>query len=538
MEQFPKVSEEDEQPPPPTTIPQVAGGEPSSSPNPPPPTTPPTPSHQRPRHRTTTTTTTLTKTPSTSTTSRLRSASLKKFLESNPPNGMCHATGEIASRVPTLNEIRTGGFSTEGWTEEGQMERRGSTVWEVQRRRVERVGSWNLRARAGTVGTMGNATLPPVTDTEGGGEGGREKEKEGEEVPASSSGKTEADVPGSPISVETAAEAGPATIVPDETGMYPNGYRFPRKHTWKESTIIGLKAFGRFTLTPFGFIVTIYGLNVVAWGAMIFFVLLNAAPAMCHPTCDADESPRQKWIEIDAQILNALFCVTGFGLIPWRFRDLYFLLRWRWFKSHDDLRKLAGVHRAWFRLPDSDKLPDFIGPPPVYEEGVIPGKNAPPPYSATELEQMESNPALPIPLSSIPAAPLTGARAKPTKLWYLDLVVWMYVWNTIFQIALSGCMWGMDRFTRPAWTTGVFISVGCVVAIVAGLVVFFQGRAVKSVEGIPVDEEVDGGDGGEGDVEKRGELVGGNGRTGTGETTMVTPGVKRTKTSDSQWFKR
>ncbi|KFY94778.1 hypothetical protein V498_03727 [Pseudogymnoascus sp. VKM F-4517 (FW-2822)] len=35
---------------------------------------------------------------------------------------------------------------------------------------------------------------------------------------------------------------------------------------------------------------------------------------MCHPTCDDINSPRRVWIEIDSQILNALFCVTGFGL--------------------------------------------------------------------------------------------------------------------------------------------------------------------------------------------------------------------------------
>ncbi|KAL6402662.1 hypothetical protein AUP68_14116 [Ilyonectria robusta] len=49
---------------------------------------------------------------------------------------------------------------------------------------------------------------------------------------------------------------------------------------------------------------------------MIFFLLLKAAPAMNHPSADSDDSPRKKWIEIDSQILNALFCVTAFGLAP------------------------------------------------------------------------------------------------------------------------------------------------------------------------------------------------------------------------------
>lgn len=521
MEPFPEIEEEEEQRAPPPVATEV----PSSTPKPP------------PRRRTATTS---------AASGRLRSASLK-FLESNPPNGMWQATGEIASRVPTLNEIRTGGFSNEGWTEEGQMERRGSTAHDIQKRKLSRVNSYALRAAAVAANTPLPTTpwettyqedrmLPDPGAAKEVGKSTSEPTKESQETePTTSESKSATDIPRSTGSTEEAA-AGPAPIVPDATGMYPNGYRFPPKHTWKQSTIIGLKAFGRFTITPFGFVVTIYGLNVVAWGAMIFFLLLNAAPAMCNPSCDADESPRQKWIEIDAQILNALFCVTGFGLIPWRFRDLYFLLRWRCLKSHDDLRKLAGVHRGWFRLPDSDKLPDFIGPPPVYEEGAVLPKNAPPPYTATELEEMEHNPALPLPLSSIPAAPLTGVRAKPTKPWYLDLVVWLYVWNTIFQICLAGCMWGMNRFTRPPWTTGLFVCLGCLVAIVAGLVVFIRGRAVKKVEGIPVDEDLDDSV----DVEKQALTTSlGNGqRTGTSESIAVSPGIKRTKTSDSQWFKR
>merc|ERR1712098_233488 len=136
---------------------------------------------------------------------------------------------------------------------------------------------------------------------------------------------------------------------PDETGTYPNGYRFPAKHTWWQSTTIGSKAFGRFVLTPFGFLITIYGLNVVAWGAMIFFLLLNAAPAMCNPSCsDKHHSARQIWIEIDSQVLNALFCVTGFGLIPWRFRDFYWFIKARHFHDRHAIKHLYKQNKAWF----------------------------------------------------------------------------------------------------------------------------------------------------------------------------------------------
>ncbi|OWP44593.1 hypothetical protein CEG18_29200, partial [Pseudomonas nitroreducens] len=86
---------------------------------------------------------------------------------------------------------------------------------------------------------------------------------------------------------------------------------------------------------------TIYGLNIVAWGAMLFFLLLDAAPAMDHPDKDSNDSPRKKWLEIDSQILNALFCVTGFGLAPWRFRDLWNLLQVRFGKNKKAMKRLA-----------------------------------------------------------------------------------------------------------------------------------------------------------------------------------------------------
>jgi hypothetical protein len=65
-------------------------------------------------------------------------------------------------------------------------------------------------------------------------------------------------------------------------------------------------------------LIVLYALNIVAWGGMLFLILVGAANQTM-----SDEQTRKIWIEIDSQILNALFCVTGIGLIPWRVRDLY-----------------------------------------------------------------------------------------------------------------------------------------------------------------------------------------------------------------------
>ena len=266
---------------------------------------------------------------------------------------------------------------------------------------------------------------------------------------------------------------------PDADGVYPTGYKFPPQHTWGEATIIGLKAFWKFTITPVGFLIVLYGLNVVAWGGMLFLLLIGGGNQfMCYPArlhgikdCNDLYSPRRIWIEIDSQILNALFCVTGFGLIPWRFRDLYYLLQYRVRSQHNALRKLAGIHRSWFRLPGSSDLP-VEETPLVDAEGPI-----------------SSNPAIPIPTKKAPDPPLTGIRAPPTKLWKLDYVIWAYVLNTFLQAVLSGFMWGLNRFDRPSWSTGLFVALACIVAALGGLMAFQEGKRVKRVEGIPVKDE-------------------------------------------------
>lgn len=263
---------------------------------------------------------------------------------------------------------------------------------------------------------------------------------------------------------------------PNAEGVYPNGYKFPPKHTWGEATKIGFKAFWKFTITPLGFLIVIYGLNVVAWGGMLFLLLIGGGQEfMCYPPgshgqkeCNNINSPRRIWIEIDSQILNALFCVTGFGLIPWRFRDFYYLLKFRLGHDRSALRRLAGIHRGWFRLAGSEDLPTAPDAP---------------------VDDPPNNPAIPLPPSKIPDAPLTGVRAPATRMWKLDYVILAFVLNTFLQAVLSGFMWGFNRYKRPSWSTGTFVALACIVAGLGGLMSFQEGKRVKKFEGIPVKEE-------------------------------------------------
>ena len=220
------------------------------------------------------------------------------------------------------------------------------------------------------------------------------------------------------------------------------------KVPWPTAIKHGLTAARKFVMTPTGLFITIYGLNVVAWGAMLFFLLLKAAPAMNHPdNGDADSSPRKIWIEIDSQILNALFCLTSFGLAPWRFRDLYWCACWRGGWGPEEgraaLRKLAKRNNDWFRM------------------GARHGEE--------HLEDARIT--------------FTGKRATPTKPWKLDAVVWLMVWNTIFQVGMAFMMWHWDRISRPSWGAGLFIGLGCASAMFAGIISWWEGRKIKRVEG-------------------------------------------------------
>lgn len=225
--------------------------------------------------------------------------------------------------------------------------------------------------------------------------------------------------------------------------------------TWKQTIITGLVAFWRFFKTPTGFLITLYGLNVVAWGAMLFFLILKAAPAMNHPDGgDADSSPRKIWIEIDSQILNALFCLTAWGLAPWRFRDLWWLCVWRFGRETQSrssaIRRLAARNASWFRLQEN---------------------------YLSEHEEDGVNPVL------IRRETFSGERAPPTAPWKMDFVVWMMVLNTLLQVGMAYMMWRYNRIDRPTWGSGLFIGLGCAVSMFAGLMSWWEGRKIKKIEG-------------------------------------------------------
>jgi hypothetical protein len=284
--------------------------------------------------------------------------------------------------------------------------------------------------------------------------------------------KASSDANSTEVASARPSESEPRSQNRASTTPFDNGYQFPPSLGFWRATRRSSIALWNFTLTPIGLFTVIYSLLVVAWGGMLFLLLCNAAPAMCHPTCNDINSPRRKWIEYDSQVVNALFCVPAFGLAPWRFRDLYFLMRYRILSDHEALRRLAGINRNWFRLHGSQSLPKDLSP--------------------TNVSHLHANldlTGLPFPEKKIPDPPLTGRRAPPTKIWKLDLIIWAFIGNTVMQCLLCGFMWGMNRYNRPSFAVGLFVGLGMVLAALGGLVAYFEGKSVKAVEGVPLTEE-------------------------------------------------
>ena len=55
------------------------------------------------------------------------------------------------------------------------------------------------------------------------------------------------------------------------------------------------------------------------------------------------------------------------------------------------------------------------------------------------------------------------------------------MWNTFLQAVLSGFMWGLNRYKRPSWSTGLFVALACIVAACGGIMSFVEGKKVKSI---------------------------------------------------------
>jgi len=223
-----------------------------------------------------------------------------------------------------------------------------------------------------------------------------------------------------------------------------------------------LRGVWSFLKTPQGIVTAIYGFLVAFWGAAIVFFL--------GKLINLHNSDTQGfWVEISSQIENALFTVTGIGFIPWRVVDTFRIFKiWRYKRLSRRLRKQAGLPP----LIDEDDLPD-----PQYDPNYV--------HVLTDQQQAELH--------------YQQIQFKKSQTWYRPhgtpthrafpintaLLVCLFIdGNSVFQCFLCGCMWGLNRFERPPWTTGTLIPASFLCGIVAVILIWRGGRRTRRTEKI------------------------------------------------------
>ncbi|CAE6451595.1 unnamed protein product [Rhizoctonia solani] len=221
-----------------------------------------------------------------------------------------------------------------------------------------------------------------------------------------------------------------------------------------------LTGFWGYIKTPMGFFSFVYGFLCAFWGAAI--VIFLAKMINLH-----NEDRQGYWVEVSSQIENALFTVTGVGLIPWRVIDTYRIAKiWHYRQVTRRLRRKAKLPA----LIDGNDLPD-----PVYNPNYV--------HVLSDRQQEDLH--------------YQQQKFMASQTWYRPhetethkafpiktaLFICLYIdFNSVFQCMLCGCMWSMNRFERPAWTTGTLIPASFLCGIAAGVLIWRGGNQTKKVQ--------------------------------------------------------
>ncbi|GJE84182.1 hypothetical protein PsYK624_002580 [Phanerochaete sordida] len=215
-----------------------------------------------------------------------------------------------------------------------------------------------------------------------------------------------------------------------------------------------------FMKTPMGVIVSIYGFLVVFWGTGIVFFLAKFID--CH-----NSNTQGFWVELCQQIETGLFTVTSIGLIPFRALDTWRITKiWHYQRVTIKRRAAAGIPDLY----DNNDLPD-----PLYDENHI--------HVLTDKEQADLHYQQHKFMQS-----MTWYRPHGTtthRAFPIDLALWICIMNdlnSLFQCMLSACMWSMDRFQRPAWTTATTLPAAFVCGILAGVFIWWGAKKTRRHE--------------------------------------------------------
>ncbi|PIL37095.1 hypothetical protein GSI_00787 [Ganoderma sinense ZZ0214-1] len=212
-----------------------------------------------------------------------------------------------------------------------------------------------------------------------------------------------------------------------------------------------------FLKTPLGIATAIYGFLIVFWGTAIVVFLI--------PIINLHNDIQQGyWVELSQQVETGLFTITSIGFIPFRVMDTYRICKiWRYKRKIARVRRRAGL----LELYDPDDLPD-----PVYDKNHV--------QVLSEKEQIDLH--------------YQQHQFMKSQTWYrphgtqthrafpITMALWICICNDLnsfFQCLLSGTMWGLDRFERPAWTTATTLPAAFIAGIIAGVLIYLGGRRTR-----------------------------------------------------------
>ncbi|RAH81801.1 hypothetical protein BO86DRAFT_448250 [Aspergillus japonicus CBS 114.51] len=222
------------------------------------------------------------------------------------------------------------------------------------------------------------------------------------------------------------------------------------------------RALRQWTCSPQGLFVIIFCIHYIAWMGVNIWLLENPPQSMCHPTCDADNSPRQKWVEITLQVMYAHNYFPGFALAICNTRNMYLWCCWRLGGSlrtrQKALATLAWLHDCWFRL---DNRVSSAAINPVDEDEQQQQKQ----QQQVEKEGDEE---------------AGGPWRPPTPMWKMDVVVWSYMLNTVLSLCLAVCMWALHRSNRPYWLPSCLALLTGVVVAPGGAIIGLEKRRMRA----------------------------------------------------------
>ncbi|KAJ3896072.1 hypothetical protein GG344DRAFT_37438 [Lentinula edodes] len=218
-----------------------------------------------------------------------------------------------------------------------------------------------------------------------------------------------------------------------------------------------LKGVWSFLKTPLGIVTGIYGFLVVFWGAAIVVFLLKIINF--H-----NANTQGFWVEVSSQVVDGLFAVTGIGFIPFRVLDTYRISKIYSYKRRTrELRAKAGLPQLF----DEDDLPD-----PVYDPNYV--------HVLTDEEQKDLHrQQVKFHHSQTWYKPHGTSTHRAFPIGYALLICCLNDGNSIFQIILCGTMWGLNRFERPAWSTGILIPLGFLCGIGSAVVIALGSAKTK-----------------------------------------------------------